>query len=124
MDPYGDGEDHTPSLVEELKASGIGAVGSHMVKEGLSDSETLQWAHWQVTAFRLPLALHEASGCWDGPPWLTGLCPTYFMLHTGASGPRDIWAMRQEKTLALAQALQACTKESGVTTGILWELAQ
>ena len=32
------------------------------------------------------------------------------MLHTDAPGPRDFWAMRQEKTLSLAWVLQACTK--------------
>ena len=45
------------------------------------------------------------------------------MLHTDALSPRNFLAMKQEKTLALAQALQTCTKESGVTTGILCELA-
>ena len=45
------------------------------------------------------------------------------MPHTDASGPRDFWAVRQEETLALAQALQACTKGSGALTGILCNLA-
>ena len=54
-------------------------------------------------------------------------CPTLaqwdvfpdFMPHTEASGPRDFQAMRLEKTLVLAWALQTCTEGSGVPTGIL-----
>ena len=74
-------------------------------------------------AFRLPLVQHEASGWWDDLPWLSRLYPEHFMLHTDASGPRDFQAIRQEKTLALAQVLQACTEEAGVPTGILCKSA-
>ena len=91
-----------PHWWKELKASGRVSMSSHTVREGLSNSEALQWAHWQVATFKLPLAQHEASGWWDAPPWFTGLCPSDLMLHTDASGPRDFWAVRQEKTLALA----------------------
>ena len=45
-----------------------------------------------------------------------------FMLLTNASDPSNFWAVRQEKTLALARVLQACAKESGVSTSILCEL--
>ena len=45
---------------------------------------------------------------------------------TIASSPKDFQVVRQEKTLALAQALQACAKGSGAQTGVLcnsaWEL--
>ena len=70
------------------------------------------------------LAQYETSGWWDAQPWLTRLHLVDFMLHTGASSQRDFWAMRQKKTLALAQVLQACTEESGIPTGILCELAR
>ena len=40
---------------------------------------------------------------------------------TGASGPKDFQVMRQEKTLALAWALQACAKELGAPVGILFD---
>ena len=97
-------------------------MGIHLIKEGLSDCETLLQAHWQVVVLRPPVAQYEASGWWEAHHGLAD-CPMDFMLHTDASGPRDFWAMRQEKTLALAQALQACVKDSGVPTGILCELA-
>ena len=97
-------------------------MGSHMIREGLSDSEVLQQAHWQVVAFRLALAQHEALGWWDAPSSFSGLCPTDFMHHTDDSSSRHFWAVRQEKTLALAQVLQVCA-ELGVPTGILCELA-
>ena len=102
-----------PHLWKELKASWKVSMGSHIVGEGLIDSEALHWAWWQVVAFRLPLAQHKASGWWDAPPWLRRLCPEDFMFCTNASGPRYFRAMRYEKTLALAWALQACTEGSG-----------
>ena len=98
-------------------------MGTHLIREGLSNSKALQCAWWQAAAFRLPLAQHEASGWWDASPTFSGLCLIDFLFHTDASGPRYFWAVRQEKTLALAQALWACAKELGVPTGILCESA-
>ena len=80
---------------------------------------TLQYTQWQVVTIRLPLAQHEALGWWNAPPGFSRLHLTDFLFHTDASGPRDFWAMRQKKTLALVWVLQACAKESGVSTGIL-----
>ena len=91
-----------PHWWKELKASGMVSMGSHMIREVLCDLEALQWLHCQVAAFRLPLAQHEASGLWNTSPQFIRLHPTDIMLHSVASGPRDFWAMRQEKTLALA----------------------
>ena len=80
---------------EELEASGRVSMSIHLIVEGLSDFKALQWAHWQVVAFRLPLAQYEALGWKDVPPRFSGLCPTDLMSHTEASGPKDFWAMRQ-----------------------------
>ena len=112
-----------PHWWKELKASGRVSMGIHLIKEGPSDSEAQQQMCWQVVAFRLPLAQHETSGWWDAPPWISGLCSADFILHTGAPGPRDFRAVKQEKTLAIAWVLWACTKGLGVPTGILCELA-
>ena len=63
---------------------------------------------------------------WGGgiaPPEFSRLHPTDFLFYTDASGPRDFQTMRQEKTLALARALEACAEELGVPTGILCESA-
>ena len=97
----------------ELKASGRVSIGIHLIREGLSKSKSLQWAHWQAVAFRLPLVQHEASGWWDAPPVSSRLCPTDFLFHTDASSPRDFWVVRKEKSLALAWALQACMPRVG-----------
>ena len=94
-------------------------MGIHFIKESLGNSETLLQAHWQAVALRLPLVQCENSGWWDAQPWLIRLCPTAFMLHTDASISREFWTMWQEKTLALAQVLQACPNESRVPAGIL-----
>ena len=96
------------------------------MKESYNDFETQHYVQWQVAAFRLPAAQQEASGWWDAPSWLSRLYPKDFLPITNASSPKDFWVMRQEKTLALAQALQACTKGSRAPTGVLcgcvWEL--
>ena len=108
-----------PHWWKEIKASGRVSMGSHIVREGLSNSEALQWAQWQVATFRLLLAQHKTSGWWEIPPWLRGLCPADFMLCTNASGLMDFWAMRQKKTLALASVLQVCAKWLEVPRGVL-----
>ena len=77
-------------------------MGTHLIRESLSDSEALLHAWWQGAVFRLPLAQHEALGWWDTQSGLSGLCLTDFLVHTDASSERDFWAMRQEKTLASA----------------------
>ena len=79
---------------------------------------------WQAAAFKLPATQQEASGWWDAPPWLSRLCPQDFMPITDTSGLKDFQVIRQEKTLALVQALQACTEVSGARTGVLCDSAQ
>ena len=115
-----------PHWWKEIKATRKVSMGSHIVREGLSNFEALHWAWWQAVAFRLPLAKHEALGWWDAPLQLSRHHPKDFMLLTDASHSRDFRAVREEKTLALAQRLQACTEGLGVPTGILcdtvWEL--
>ena len=102
------------------------SMGTHLIRKSLSDSKGLLHAWWKVVAFRLPLAQHEALGWLGAPPGFSRLHLMDFLVHTVVSGPRDFWNMQQEKTLALAQALQACAEESGVPTGVLcksvWEL--
>ena len=88
-------------------------MGKCIRRECYTDAKALHYAKWQVVAFMLLLAQHEALGCWDAPPWFSGLCPWDFMPHTKASGAKDFWTVRQEKTLALACALQTCTDRSG-----------
>ena len=112
-----------PHWWKELKASGRVSIGIQLIREGLSNSKAFQQAHWQVTVFRLPLAQHEVLGWLDALPAFRRLHLTDFLFHTDASGPRDFWAVRQEKTLALAQVLQDCTEEMGVPKGILCESA-
>ena len=111
---------------KELKASRRMTVGSHIISEGLTKPEALHWTHWQAVAFWLPLAQQEASGWWDAPPRFCKLHQVKFLTHTNVSGPRNFWTVRQEKTLALAQTLQACAVESGFPTGFFckaaWEL--
>ena len=108
---------------KELKASSRMAMGSHIISEGLTEPKAFHWAHWQVATFCLPLAQNEATGWWDAPPRFHGMCHVKFLTHTNVSGPRDFWAMRQEKTLALIKALQAHAEQSGFPTGVLCESA-
>ena len=59
-------------------------------------------------------------------PWIGRLHPQEFIPDTDASGPKTFQVMRQEKTLTLAWAQQACAQESGAPTGVscyaAWEL--
>ena len=86
------------------------SMGSHIIREGLCNSETLHWAQWQVAAFRMPLAQHMTLGWSGAPPWLSGLCHQDFMPHTEASGTKDFQTMRQEKTLACPCTADLCRK--------------
>ena len=91
-------------------------MGENIVRECHTDAKAQDYAQWQVVAFILPLTQQEASGWWDAPPWPTGLCPQDFILITNASGTKDFQTLRQEKTLALAWALQACAERWGAPT--------
>ena len=104
---------------KELKASSRMVMHSDIISEDLMKPQALHWACWQAAAFWLPLAQQEASGWWDALPRFCGLCRVKFLTHTSVSSPRDFWAVRQEKTLALAWVMQACAKESGFPTGVL-----
>ena len=76
------------------------------------------------SCLRPPVAQQEASGWWDTPPTLHGLHPQGFLPPSMASDPQNLWGMRQEKMLALGQALQTCAEASMAKTGILWEVAR
>ena len=88
-----------PHWLKELKASGRLSMGIHLIMEGLSDSKTLQWAHWQAVPIRQPLAQHEALGggiphlgLADSIPWIS--CPMLRLPAQGTSGPwgrRRLW---------------------------------
>ena len=94
-------------------------MGTHLVKEGYHDLKAQHYAQCQSATFRLPAAWQVASGWWDAPHLLSRICPKDFMPITDASGSKDFWVMRQEKTVALAWALHACTEGSGAPTGVL-----
>ena len=68
-----------PHWWKEIRTSKRFTMGSgpriHTVWEKLSKQEALHYAQWQAVAFRLPLDQQKASGWWDVPPWLCGLCP-------------------------------------------------
>ena len=106
---------------KELVPSGRLSMDTHLIREGLSDAEVLQWAHWQAAVFRLSLAQCKALRWWGAPTKLSGLCLMDFPLPADASSPRDFHAVREEKSLALAWALQACAEELEVPAGILCE---
>ena len=106
-----------PNWWKEIKASGKVSVGAHLVRQKYDDSLALHYVSWQVAAFRLPLAQQEASGWWHAPLALPGLCWQDFL--PSASDPWNFQILWQEKTLAVAQALQACTEESGAEWGVL-----
>ena len=121
-------KDHTPSLVEQTQSQWESVHGQPPCKGRPQWLWGPSMGHWQKWHSGCPIALHEALGWWDAPPWLSSLHSMDFMLHTDASGPRNFWAMRQEKILALAQVLQACAKKLEVPPGILynsvWELQE
>ena len=95
-------------------------MGSHLIREGLSDTEALLQACWQVVAFTLPLVQHEASGRWGAPPGFNMLHLTDLLSPTDASSPRDFQTVREGKTLALAGAMQACANVAPINP-VGWE---
>ena len=102
--------DHLPWW-KELKASSRMAMGYHIISEGLIDHEALHWACWP-------------QDCGMPHPDFADSWHIGFLTHTDVSSPRDFWAVRQEKTLALAWVLQVCAKESEFPTGVLCESGQ
>ena len=115
----GDEQDQrSPHWWKEIRASGRISMGKCIMRKCYTNAKALHYAQWQVVAFRLPLAQHESLGWWDAPSWLSGLCPWDFMPHIDTSGTKDFQATRQEKPLALAYALQACTERLGMPTGV------
>ena len=64
-----------PICWRDIKASGRTSLGAHIAQEGHNNFAAQHYAIWQVAAFRLHVAQQEASGWWDNPPVLHGLCP-------------------------------------------------
>ena len=102
-----------PQLVEGAKTQWEGIDG-HPPDKG--------WPPWLWGPSMCPVAGGSVQaapgpkwgfGWWYAPPGFSRLCPTDFLVHTDTSSPRDFQVMRQEKTLALARLLQACTEELG-----------
>ena len=65
---------------------------------------------WLNIACYAGSSLQAASGTtesirWDTLPALNGLCSQDFLPPTTASDPQVFWVMRQEKMMALTQAL-------------------
>ena len=86
----------------------------------------MYFSQWKAVAFRLPLTQQEASSWWYSPPSFHRLHTYDFLPHSDTSGMRNIWTMRQEKMLVLAQVLQCCAEGLGAPPGVLcdvvWEL--
>ena len=101
--------------------SGKRTMFSHIICNSLNKLEALGLAHWQAVAFWLPQAQQEAAGWWAPPLAIPRLQLGDYMPSPASS---DFWIMRQQKTMALARALQACAKESGFPTGVLCDVAQ
>ena len=106
-----------PHWWSEIKASGGTNLGAHIVHMEHNDPVAQHYTLWQVTALRLPMLQQESSGWWDSLPMLHGFCPYDFL--PPASDPQNFQVIRQEKTLALARVLQACTEASRAKTCIL-----
>ena len=94
---------------------------SHILCESLNEPKALHLAHWQASVFWLPWAQQESAGWWAPPlaiPWL--LLKEYMPSPT----PSNCQIMRQQKTMELARALQACTEESGFPTDVVCDMVQ
>ena len=115
-----------PHWWKEIWAIQKYTLGRYTMGDDLSKPKALYLSQWQDVAFRLPLTQHVALGWWDPPPSCHGLCTHDFLPHADASGQRDIWIVKKEKTLALSQVLQCCVERLEVPTGVLcnaiWEL--
>ena len=72
-------------------------------------------------AFRLPAVEKEKSSWWSAPPSLVGLRHGCFLppLPPRTHVPRDIQAVRCDKTVALLWTLWLCAILSGIPLGIL-----
>ena len=110
-------EPQHPSWWKELKALYRDSAGD------LSNAQALQLA--QVAGHGLPAACcqEEASGWWEAPHSLHGLCHQDFLPHVDFPSMRDFWVTRQEETLALAQALQHCAERSRMPSRVLCDAA-
>ena len=113
MDPCRNGKDHPPLLVEGARTQWEGVAG-HPPDKGrpqqLWGPSTCLVAGGGVQAAHGPT---WGLGVVDAPPGFSRLFLMNFLFHTDASSPRDFLARRQEKTLALAKVLQACTEDLG-----------
>ena len=96
---------------------------SCILSESLNEPEAFHLAHWQAVAFNLPQAKQEAA-IW----WATSLAVLrlHFRDYMPSPTSTDLSVRRQQETMDLARALQACTEESKSPTGVLcdgaWEL--
>ena len=110
---------------KSLMPSGKRTMFSCILHKSLSELKSLHLAHWQAAVLWLPQAQQEAGGWWVPPITIPRLHLKHYMPSPTSS---DFWIMRQQKTMALTRALQACTEESGFPTGVLcdvaWELQQ
>ena len=100
-------EASTPTGGKKLQPVGGSSWGHTLWRKAtmILKPGTIPSGRQQPSGYRPPS--RRPSGWWDALPRLSGLCPKDFMPITDASSPKDFQVMRQEKTLALAQALQA-----------------
>ena len=95
-----------------------------------SDANAQELARKQAVSFRLPPAQKERVGWWSAPLSLISLRCGDFLpsLTSRIQGSRDFQIVRRDQMVALVQALQLCTKLSGVPTGIIsgavWDICR
>ena len=104
-----------------LMPCGRRTIFSCILCKSLNETVALCLAHWQAVAFQLPQAQQEAAEWWASALAIPGLHLEDYMPDPTSS---NFWIMRQQKTIALARALQACAKESGFPLGVLCDAAQ
>ena len=87
----------------------------------LCDAQVQELAKKQAVGFRLPAAQDSKVGWWNAPP-----CVSSLRWWCKFKGTRDIWEVRKEQTVGLAQALKYCAEWSGAAPdtmcGKVWDL--
>ena len=88
----------------------------------ISRPSSMPNGRWQPSGCQLTSKRPQGGGM--PHPGLVGFTPRISCPLLIPLVPQYFWVLMQKNTLALAQALQACTEGSGARTGILCDLAQ
>ena len=94
---------------------------SHVLCMSLHKPKALQLAHWKAAVFWLPWVQQETAGLWSPPLAIPRLHLRDYMPSPASS---NFWIMRQQKTVDIARAQQACAEESGFPRGVLCEVVR